>query len=449
MPDLVPSKNYGQLLPYVGDVFYSRYEGRFYNYGLTTTSGMIVTDAVYSRADRPYILDELSNSYKQKPVYILRKFVMGGTSGKPQSLDRYAVCALAGSWTTPFDYEKVQCCDKVILLIRDSSANDIDVMDYAGKLLYNIQELPSYQQMTGFRFYHEPNPDKIAGSLNYGDGYISISNRKTSAFFNELTGSFTLVDCPLLLGFSDGVAAYREGNFWGYLDNNSNIVISPQYKSAEKFIDGKAIVELSDSYNAVIDKSGHILFRTTRDIERKSRYFGEGFHDSNLYAVFDSSLNEIFNLSYVDSYSTFNGGYSYVKNKKTTVLYGDSVINIAGEYDVFWVQNNYVLYGIRKKNQYMLMTLQGTLVAELGEDYSRWTILHTGDRNNDFILYYSSGMLYLIDNPHSQTIAAGDGRMNLADGTMLFSVSNDQYFAYIDTAGRTVFRKSLLSSIPD
>lgn len=62
--------------------------------------------------------------------------------------------------------------------------------------------------------------------------------------------------------YSEGlIPAYIDGRF-GYIDRDENLVIENKYDYAYEFKNGMAIVELDDSSQAVIDKSGKELFAT-------------------------------------------------------------------------------------------------------------------------------------------------------------------------------------------
>ena len=68
-----------------------------------------------------------------------------------------------------------------------------------------------------------------------------------------------------LYPFSEGLAAFREGELWGYLNTRGEKVIPPRYKSAGCFHDGLAPVQLATGEYRYIDKEGDEVIRRTRN----------------------------------------------------------------------------------------------------------------------------------------------------------------------------------------
>jgi hypothetical protein len=129
---------------------------------------------------------------------------------------------------------------------------------------------------------------------------------------------------------------------------------------------------------------------------------------------------------------------------------------IAGKYahdkgfsQVLWLDGGYILCADSTTPGSRLMTLDGAPVAAFDRAYSSFSVLHGSDGSAYFALNEAKGTKYLIADSQGRTISAGSGKAAAVDGTALFEVKADQFFAYMDTAGRVVFLKSLLDSIPD
>lgn len=59
-------------------------------------------------------------------------------------------------------------------------------------------------------------------------------------------------------GFREGLAAVKINGKWGYIDANGRIVISPQFESADNFYNGVANVrKVGDTKQTKINKQGH------------------------------------------------------------------------------------------------------------------------------------------------------------------------------------------------
>jgi hypothetical protein len=458
MPELVPSDDYGMLVPYVGEVLYVYYVSEDYDIesyaagyceGLVTTDGMIVTDAVFVSINRPSYYDASTDSYIDSSLYILEKPVELETAGEIYAEKSCAVCALDGSWITPFDYIKIIRCDQVMLLFTDYETKNFDVMDYSGKILYNSKELDCFAQLQGYPFYYPGGGDP--SPKDSGGGYIALwdSNASMCAFMNEMSRELTITEFSYAQGFSEGLAAVEKDGLWGYIDTGFSQVIAPAYKEADSFSNGTAVVLLPSGENAVIDTWGNILLSTQKDINRNFGYFTVGNYGTNHYAIYDSSLRALFGSDEVDTWNDFYGGYSYVKDKRTTILYDNNVITLPGESDFHWVKDNYILYGDQAGSKFSLMTLQGVPVAQFSKDYSNWSIHSIGDGYDNFVFYISNEASYSINDKNGENIASGNGHVYMAEDTALLKIYGDDYFAYMDTSGKYIFRISLLDCIPD
>ncbi|MBD0309503.1 MAG: WG repeat-containing protein, partial [Microcoleus sp. T1-bin1] len=60
------------------------------------------------------------------------------------------------------------------------------------------------------------------------------------------------------LDFCEGVAPVMINNKWGYMDQNGEIVIEPQFDEAEKFSNG--LVRVRNGWQShTIDKAGNLI----------------------------------------------------------------------------------------------------------------------------------------------------------------------------------------------
>jgi hypothetical protein len=67
--------------------------------------------------------------------------------------------------------------------------------------------------------------------------------------------------------FHEGLLRVLDHQKWGYVDHNFHWVIRPQFRSAEDFSDGLALVGIdtgSNAYGGYIDKTGSIVFKLER-----------------------------------------------------------------------------------------------------------------------------------------------------------------------------------------
>lgn len=63
-------------------------------------------------------------------------------------------------------------------------------------------------------------------------------------------------------GFSEGLAAVKRGDKWGYINESGEVVIDFQYDRAHSFSEGKALVEKhirSDDYDDAVERHYYII----------------------------------------------------------------------------------------------------------------------------------------------------------------------------------------------
>ncbi|VYU59899.1 KWG Leptospira [Clostridium tertium] len=116
--------------------------------------------------------------------------------------------------------------------------------------------------------------------------------------------------------FSEGLAAvYVEGRY-GYIDTNEKLVIEGKYNGARSFKNGVAIVDLDDSTQAVIDKSGKELFTTKEYVllDIKGDYISAAYKNSvdGSIGYLNKEGKKIGDLKY-NSLEEFKDGYAKVE----------------------------------------------------------------------------------------------------------------------------------------
>jgi len=59
--------------------------------------------------------------------------------------------------------------------------------------------------------------------------------------------------------FSEGLAAVSQNGKYGYIDNNGNFVIEPQFEYAFPFIRGVALVSIENEESVLINREGTVI----------------------------------------------------------------------------------------------------------------------------------------------------------------------------------------------
>lgn len=268
LPALVPSKDYGELLSYVGAVLPGEYYD-FERYGLVTRDGMIVVDPVY---DSVYALgmytDASFETWEELSVYALGQTLPVGPGGAYEK--RYALAAQDGSWCTGFDYLYTDIVDLSHIWAVEPDGTGV-MLDASAKELWRIP-LPPGEEVWYFQ-------GGMVGNMYWRGGVGVVYGQSGQSLVNlqgELTSSEGLgwVD---LQSFSEGLAAAldAESGLWGYVSPSAGAwAIPAAYSSARDFRDGKAIVDVPDGSTLVIDPRGNVLWETNHG--RMTEYRGGG-----------------------------------------------------------------------------------------------------------------------------------------------------------------------------
>ncbi len=136
--ELIPSDEYGELVPYIGGETSNEYMGTSWNYGLATRDGVIVTDPVYLEV----------NSTDGGSALVLRTAVPIDAPAEnewtPRHDDRYGLAAIDGSWYTGQIYTDNICTSTLGALFFDTEGDVVMVSAVDGSELFRWRagELP-------------------------------------------------------------------------------------------------------------------------------------------------------------------------------------------------------------------------------------------------------------------------------------------------------------------
>jgi hypothetical protein len=431
LTELVPSPDYRRLLPYVGEKF----EGDnilVHNrmYGLVTESGMIVTDPVFSNVKQGDDMYSLEGCRNNKAAFDLEK------EGK------HAACALDGSWVTPFDYQAIYFVDDAILLIRDSKTNDVDIMDYNGKLLLNTKSLGCYNDIAS------DSASLIA--TDYGEGILAVPiNNGGTAYVDVLSGKEKVTEYGLIEkhvgAFSDGMAVVSRDGLCGYIDRDFNLVIEPCFIGADPFYHGKAAVCFPDRSYAVIDKEGNILLESEEGIMIQRQ-------DADSFLVTDSSPRyydddlQLISAGSGRIYWVKYDGYFYTRSLTDITLMKDGLSyelhGISGVNDVAGnmasVSNVFVT-----PNQEGVVTLDGKWLYPLTDNARTWLATSEKTGKTYAVIFSHAPYEYTVIDENGYSLFSGNGSLDFLPDLDLFAIERDTEFAYVDPEGNYVFRRKL------
>ena len=127
----------------------------------------------------------------------------------------------------------------------------------------------------------------VLNDLNYAEPFsdglavVGVFNDSTPVKKGFIDQKGKIVIAPQyrdVEGFSDGMAAFKQGEYWGFINRNGQTIVKPQYTSVESFQEGIAVVRTLNN-SALIDKQGKV------QLELKNSYiaaFSEGLASVNL-----------------------------------------------------------------------------------------------------------------------------------------------------------------------
>ena len=122
-PELIPSDEYGQLVPYIGGESQSEIWGTSWFYGLATHDGVIVTDPVFLEVTALDWYDPAKYGRVQGGALILHSAVEAADGPvdeySPGFEDRYGLAAVDGSWYTGQVYTDLICQSELGALFFD------------------------------------------------------------------------------------------------------------------------------------------------------------------------------------------------------------------------------------------------------------------------------------------------------------------------------------------
>ena len=479
LPELLPSDDYGLLLPYASAATLPGGGLRESKFGFVTSAGLVVTDLIYDRIEwagqqQSYYSWETPATL---PAYCLTINIPGTENDWGGYESRMAACASDGSWITPFEYVNITFTEDVIVLMRSYDSFNIDVYDYDGQLVYNVLQMDWFG---GLNDYEQPS------SLIYGvsEGYASIQARSGGTYIVEMrTGKATLTDYLTVMPFSGGCAAVlanvvHHGEYqslWGFIDKSFDLVIPPRYTEQGYFVNGFAVFNAPGGPAQVINKRGETVFRAPEEHWIDRDYRGD---------VFNVYRNDGYGspVCYTDSFEEINvpeivrssGGYFYVEHL------GEGWYSCRTETGaVLFTQNDEYFYDkmtdIQSKHGDVL------IYHEYGSDSGRVGVMRLDRRDiippemdvtifpvvvdgilkayviNTFSSYIYFGgpdpeyqpSIYRLAGDDGRIITSGSGILSFDEASGLYRVLGGDYFSWLDGDGNTIISIPSLAGTMD
>jgi len=157
------------------------------------------------------------------------------------------------------------------------------------------------------------------GETGFLNGIFYVVIGQELALFSIQRGNVTFIGMfEGIMPFSEGLAAVRRYEKWGFIDTDGNMVIPMTFQNAFDFSEGLAAVSIDDMWG-FIDRSGNIVVPLEFGFALS---FSEGLAMVTVYdeRVFDSPANPLYYMS-----------YGFIKNPLRNLIR----VNIDGRYIMF------------------------------------------------------------------------------------------------------------------
>ena len=248
---LVPADNYGNLIPFVGrykdytpvEEYYEDDTERVYSakkYGLMTTEGEIVVDAIYDyysiwEADGRYFIElSLITDWEETTSFLCPQdgsWVIEDISSVNQPSENRIVV----SRRPYYDWETEKITESAYL----------KVYDYDGNLIFSKENICAF------------------GS--YSDGYLTVDyypepfSDTSKERMIDLNGNYVFEDVQIHSSFSKSVAIASNGSLYGLINKDGKWLVSPAWEDINRVSDERYVC-VQGHWGRVYDSSGKELY---------------------------------------------------------------------------------------------------------------------------------------------------------------------------------------------
>ncbi len=223
--------------------------------------------------------------------------------------------------------------------------------------------------------------------------------------------------------YADGLLAVRKDGKWGYIDNNGNMVIEPQYDQAYNFTDGIAVVFYGTVTSSGAADQGTFFFidRDNQKLDALGEWTNAYVFNAAGYARVNGGdgwgmINregDVIVEPVWDATGTFNNGFTYVAKDKLFGIVDESgklICDPVFDQSIFFSPSGVAL--VKEQGKYHLIDAQMNTVADLSEyKYVSWynkaeyAVCYMGEQLNEYGTPDGSNQAYcLVDSQGNKVI---------------------------------------------
>jgi hypothetical protein len=330
----------------------------------------------------------------------------------------------------------------------------------------------------------------FAYSVSQGYGIVYLQNG-TIAFIDVLTGRAHNTEFVGAQSFSEGLASvavrnipaphpYSSEMLWGYINTDFEITISPEFIWPSPFSNGKAITQLPNLSQVVIDTQGEVLFAIAEEYSLGSigeLFFLHGRFEDASNTVILSSDFEVIPLS--EKLQSFHGIFpEYLGNGWYTIngwsaISGDENVVLMNENEEYYfpdvrrisfTDGDFIIYSklltvgrasffsdgvMTMDGKEIISSQSGIRVAPvIQNDKTIAFIANTGFDLHFPRLDYAPNIYTLYDTG-GNIIIQGSGILTYHEAFELYSIQNANHFSWLDKNANLTIAIPLLSSTID
>lgn len=445
LTELVPSENYGRLLPYVGDELRADVGGmKQYRYGLVTENGCVVLDPVLDIAWTMPVGDGYA--------------LVLGKQREADGLELvYALCAPDGSWCTDFLYSSIYTNPDGEICLMDvrydsngqyiGNMDNACVMDSDGSVLLNLSQFEPEIDLGDFR----NSPDIQYAMANMSEGYAQVSLADGRTVFMDKKGRLLHSDefdgyFAGAYSFSGGIACVRKewNGLWGAIDRSGKWVIPPEYADLTQY-DDAVIAATADGRKLLLNTKGEQLSDLSGLDSPLVQPLRHGFlitdwGDGSLRG-YDLQLNDLGLKEYNAVYDDVAVFKTVRDGREGFVVYdGQNQVFHDGSYTQLEMYNGYIT-AVTSEGEGRIMDLSGTVLARLPNCLYGVVCVRDCVTGEPYLVKWNEIGAVLTDTTGRTAVCPSGLQGSIING--FFNVVDETGAGIKNLDGETIFRKQI------